>query len=134
MTLIERIDSLLAVWRVTVPHITPPAPESVTHWLNYPDAIVEAAILRTARKFSPGKSSADLNPSHAYRYTTSTARIMTQRAKERLNKQSEDLSVALDAELCRKNPDDPFRRKAREYVDGGLNLTGDELIAFVNGL
>jgi hypothetical protein len=100
------------------------------HWLNYPNAIVEAAIMRTARKFSPGKSSADLNPSHAYRYTTSTARIMTQRAKERLNKQSDKL----DAELCRQNPDDPFRSKAREYVDGNLNLTGNDLIAFVNGL
>lgn len=59
---------------------------------------------------------------------------MTQRAKERLNKQSDALSVALDADLCRQNPDDPFRRKAREYVDSGLNLTGDDLIAFVNGL
>jgi hypothetical protein len=130
MTLIERIDSLLAVWRIAVPHIPAPAPESAMHWLNYPNAIVEAAIMRTARKFSPGKSSADLNPSHAYRYTTSTARIMTQRAKERLNKQSDKL----DAELCRQNPDDPFRSKAREYVDGNLNLTGNDLIAFVNGL
>jgi hypothetical protein len=134
MTLIERIDSLLAVWRIAVPHIPAPAPESVTHWLNYPNVIVEAAILRTARKFSPGKSSADFNPAQAYKYTTSTARIMNQRAKERLNKQSNDLTVALEADLCANEPDDPFRRKAREYVDAGLNLTGDDLIAFVNGL
>jgi hypothetical protein len=134
MTLIERIDSLLAVWRIAVPHIPAPAPESAMHWLNYPNAIVEAAIMRTARKFSREKLSADFTPTAAYRYVTSTARVMNQRAKERLNKQSDALSVALDAELCRQNPDDPFRSKAREYVDGSLSLAGDDLIAFVNGL
>ena len=132
MNLIERINSLLAVWRVALPHIPAPAPDNVAHWLNYPNLIVEAAILRTARKFSQDKLSADFIPSQAYKYTTSTARIMTQRAKDRLDKQSDSLAAALDAELA--SPDDPFQRKAREYVDGNLNLTGDDLIAFVNGL
>jgi hypothetical protein len=132
MSLIERINSLLAVWRVALPHIPAPAPESVTHWLNYPNVIVEAAILRTARKFSREKLNADFTPASAHRYVTSTARIMNERAKELLNRQSTDLTAALETDL--HTPDDPFRLKAREYVDGNLNLTGDDLIAFVNGL
>jgi hypothetical protein len=65
-----------------LPHVPPPAPEGATHWLNYPDAVVEKAILRTAQKFSVQKLSADFVPAAAYRYTTATARIMAAKAFE----------------------------------------------------
>ena len=70
MTLIQRIDALLAVWRVMLPHIAPPARESAAHWLNYSDDIVEAAIFRTGKKFAASKLSAGFDPAQAYRYAT----------------------------------------------------------------
>jgi hypothetical protein len=82
MTLLKRIESLLAVWRVMLPHIPAPTPEDTAHWLNYSDEIVEAAIFRTGKKFAAPKLSAGFDPSQAYRYATATARIMAERAQE----------------------------------------------------
>ena len=82
MTLLERIDGMLAAWRVMLPHIPAPAPESATHWLNYPDFIVERAIFRTSKKFLVSKISADFVPAQAYKYATTTARIMAAKAVE----------------------------------------------------
>lgn len=79
MTLLKRIESFLAVWRVMLPHIPAPTPKDTTHWLNYSDEIVEAAIFRTG-KFSAPKLSAGFDPSQAYRYATATARIMAEHA------------------------------------------------------
>ena len=86
MTLLERIDSLLATWRVMLPHIPPPAPEGATHWLNYPDSVVEQAIFRTSKKFLVSKISADFVPAQAYKYATATARIMAAKAQEAAQK------------------------------------------------
>jgi hypothetical protein len=80
MTLVQRIDSLLATWRVLLPHIPAPTPENATRWLHYPDTAVEAAILRTAQKFAAPKLVSGFEPLQAYRYTTSTARNMAARA------------------------------------------------------
>jgi hypothetical protein len=82
MTLVQRVDSLLATWRLLLPHVPAPTPENATRWLHYPDAVVESAILRTAQKFSQEKLSANFEPSLAYKYTTSTARNMVVRAAE----------------------------------------------------
>jgi hypothetical protein len=40
---------------------------------------VEQAILRTGKKFSADKVTADFDPAQAYRYTTGTARMMAAR-------------------------------------------------------
>ena len=82
MTLVQRIDGLLQAWKLVMPHIPAPAPESATHWLNYPDAVVEQAIFRTSKKFLVSKISADFVPAQAYKYATATARIMAAKAQE----------------------------------------------------
>jgi hypothetical protein len=80
MTFVQRVDGLLATWRLLLPHVPAPTPENATRWLHYSDTVVESAILRTAQKFSQEKLSTGFEPSLAYRYTTSTARNMTARA------------------------------------------------------
>lgn len=82
MILIQRVDGLLATWRLLLPHVPAPTPENATRWLHYPDMVVEAAILRTAQKFSREKLGAGFDPLQAYRYTTSTARNMATKALE----------------------------------------------------
>jgi hypothetical protein len=82
MTLVQRVDALLQVWKLVLPHIPAPAATDATRWLNYPDSIVEQAIFRTGKKFLPIKLSADLDPAQAYRYATATARTMAARAQE----------------------------------------------------
>jgi hypothetical protein len=59
--------------------------------------------------------------------------IFTKENEDKL-RESLKLEAALDTGVISQSHDDHFRRKAREYVDGKLNLTGDALTEFVNSL
>lgn len=139
MTLLQRVDTFLATWRLLLPHLPPPTPEDAVRWLHYADTIVEQAILRTSKKFAAYKIDARFNPSKAHRYATATARIMA--IKEEMNMSTEtnqerkaDVTAAMAADIEETYPSDHFAAKARKYVDEGLNLSGDQLTEFVNSL
>jgi hypothetical protein len=82
MTLVERISSLTLAWRTVLPYLPEPQPTDVARWCVYADEIAEAAIIRTSKKFTASKLSADFDPSLAYRYVTATARIMAANGAE----------------------------------------------------
>ena len=82
MNLLQRVDTITKVWRILVPHLPEPSAETIGRWLNYPDSAVEAAIVRTARKFSPAKVNlATFDPVQAYRYTTGTAKLIAEQSR-----------------------------------------------------
>ena len=82
MTLVERISSLTQAWRTVLPHLPEPQPVDVARWCVYADQIVEAAIIRTSKKFTVAKLVSDFDPALAHRYVTATARIMAAKAVE----------------------------------------------------
>jgi hypothetical protein len=140
MTLIQRVDGLLATWRLLLPHVPPPEPEDAARWLNYPDEIVEQAIFRTRKKFAAHKIDARFDPCRAHQYATATARTMA--AKEENNNmntnatepQKTDVTVEMAADVEKTWCSDHFAAKAQKYVDEDLNLTGEQLTQFVNSL
>ncbi|HKV92334.1 MAG TPA: hypothetical protein VJW20_07280 [Candidatus Angelobacter sp.] len=138
MTLLQRIDDLLATWRIVLPHLPPPAPEDAVRWLHYSDTAVEQAILRTGKKFAAHKIDAQFDPSRAHQYATATARIMaTKEETNNMNTKTEqkiDVTAAMAADVEKAYPSDHFAEKARKYVDEGLNLNGEQLKQFVNAL
>jgi hypothetical protein len=79
MTVFDRIENFLALWRLAVPHLPEPTPAAVIHWCRYPDSAVEQAILRTGQKFAQPRIEPDFAPDKAYRYVTGTARVMATR-------------------------------------------------------
>jgi len=76
MTMLKRLDRYSELWRIALPHIEPPTIQDAGRWAEYPPAIVERAILRTARKFAQVKIASGFIPSEAYRYASSVARAM----------------------------------------------------------
>jgi hypothetical protein len=82
MTLVERISSLTQAWRTVLPHLPEPQPVDVARWCVYADQIVEAAIIRTSKKFTVAKVGSEFDPTLAHRYVTATARNMTEKALE----------------------------------------------------
>jgi hypothetical protein len=62
------------LWRMALPHVTPPSVQDAARWSGYPPEIVEKAILRTARRFAPDKITPAFRPEEAYRYTSSVAK------------------------------------------------------------
>ncbi len=80
MTILERITFYQRIWRAVVPHLPVPSPQDAGRWVVYPEETVEAAILRTAKRFAESKLPAGFDPKQAYRYTTGTARSIAQRA------------------------------------------------------
>jgi hypothetical protein len=81
MTVLEKISHLKTVWRLTLPHIPEPSHEDVARWCIYPMEHVEAAILRTVRRFAKDKLGPSFVPTEAYRYTSAVARSMTEKAQ-----------------------------------------------------
>ena len=77
MTLLQRIEYLRQVWTNLLPHIPAPPPEDAARWCNYPNAAVESAILRAAKKFSAAKVQSNFDATVAWRYTTGTARSIS---------------------------------------------------------
>lgn len=87
MTILERIETYRKVWRIVLPHLAEPSPEDVARWAVYPIDAVEAAILRTGRRFARSKISIQFDPQQAYRYVTATARN-NYRTKQHTNNSS----------------------------------------------
>jgi len=80
VTVLERIDHFKNVWRIALPHIAEPSSEDVARWCIYPLENVEAAILRTVRRFSKEKLASSFTSIEAYKYVTSVARSITENA------------------------------------------------------
>lgn len=78
MNLIQRIDLYGQMWRLVMPHIPEPTPEDAARWGLYPTTAVEAAILRTSKRFARTKLAPEFVPQQAYRYVTATARSIAQ--------------------------------------------------------
>jgi hypothetical protein len=82
MSLLQRVDTITRVWQMMVPHLPAPSTETVGRWLFYPDAAIEAAIMRTASKFKREKIDlATFDPIQAYRYTTGTAKLIAEQTR-----------------------------------------------------
>jgi hypothetical protein len=80
MTLLERITNLQHVWTTVIPHLPAPPADDVALWCAHPDSVVEAAILRTAKRFSKYRTDAPrFKPAEAYRYTTAIAKVIVER-------------------------------------------------------
>lgn len=84
MNLIERVELYLKMWRLTLPHISEPPSEDAARWGLYPMHVVEAAILRTGKRFARTKITPDFVPEQAYRYATATARSIASYEKGKL--------------------------------------------------
>lgn len=78
MNVLEKVKYFAKVWQLALPHIPPPAPEDAARWAVYSSVAVEAAILRTAKRFAPARITHDFVPVQAYRYATATARSIAQ--------------------------------------------------------
>jgi len=88
MNLIERVSLYLKTWKMVLPHVAPPPPEDAARWGLYPSYVVEAAILRTSKRFAPARLGLDFVPQQAYKYATATARAIADLQKgERSNAQ-----------------------------------------------
>jgi hypothetical protein len=79
MTILEKITFYQRVWKALVPHLPTPTPQDAARWCAYTEQAVEAAILRTAKRFAQPKLAEGFDPHAAYKYTTSTARAISQR-------------------------------------------------------
>lgn len=74
MTLAQRISGFVELWRLAMPHIEQPSVQDAARWGGYDPAVVERAILRTARRFAPGKITPAFRPEEAYRYVSAVAK------------------------------------------------------------
>lgn len=78
MNILERVEHYRKVWQLVLPHVTVPSREDAVRWGVYPRPAVEAAILRTSKRFAPARITQDFVPEQAYRYATATARAIAQ--------------------------------------------------------
>jgi hypothetical protein len=79
MNLLQRVENITKVWQIMLPHLPAPSPETVGRWLFYNDSAIESAIVRTASKFKREKIDlATFDAVQAYRYTTGTAKLITE--------------------------------------------------------
>jgi len=74
MTLAEKIHNFVELWQMALPHVEPPSVQDAARWSAYDPALVERAILRTARRFAPNKVTPEFQANEAYRYVSSVAR------------------------------------------------------------
>jgi hypothetical protein len=74
MTLMQKIAYLKKVWHTLLPHVAMPTSEDAARWCPYPLEAVEAALLRTAKRFAPARIDQGFVPRQAYSYATATAR------------------------------------------------------------
>ena len=83
MTILDKIKFFRQVWRILLPHLTEPAAQDAARWGIYPPEAVEAALLRTAKRFARNRVPESFDPQQAYRYVTATARSIAQRMSVR---------------------------------------------------
>jgi hypothetical protein len=74
MTLLEKYDRYVKLWRVVLPHVVDPSIQDAARWSDYSPEIVERAILRTGRRFAPDKITPTFRPDEAYRYVSAVAK------------------------------------------------------------
>jgi hypothetical protein len=74
MTLLEKYDRYVKLWRVALPHVAEPSIQDAARWSDYPPEIVEKAILRTARRFAPGKLPPTFQSLEAHKYVSAVAK------------------------------------------------------------
>lgn len=79
MTLLEKYDRFVTLWRVVLPHIAEPSIQDTARWSDYPPEIVEKAILRTARRFAPNRLATTFEPVEAHKYVSAVAKGETER-------------------------------------------------------
>lgn len=78
MSLLEKYERFVGLWRVALPHVIEPTIQDAGRWTEYRPAIVERAILRTGRRFAPDRITPGLTPEESYRYTSAVARALTE--------------------------------------------------------
>ncbi len=68
MILLARIENVMKLWVIMLPHVQKPSDRHFGLWSQFPDDIIERAVVRTSRKFAPEKIDATFNPEIAWRY------------------------------------------------------------------
>lgn len=84
MNTLEKVVHFQSVWQIALPHIPAPTPQDAVRWAEYSIPVVEAAILRTAKRFARARLTNSFSPAEAYRYTSGTARNIAQREAVRM--------------------------------------------------
>jgi hypothetical protein len=79
MNTLEKVAHFQSVWQIALPHVPVPTPQDAVRWAAYDTPVIEAAILRTAKRFAQSKLTATFTPAEAYRYTSGTARHIVMR-------------------------------------------------------
>lgn len=74
MTLAQRITGFVELWRLALPHIQPPSVQDTARWGSYDPAIVERAILRTARRFAADRINSAFQAEEANRYVSAVTK------------------------------------------------------------
>jgi len=78
MTLLEKYETFVRLWRVALPHVPEPSIQDAARWSEYRPNIVERAILRTGRRFAPHRITPEFSPEESYKYTSAVARALTE--------------------------------------------------------
>lgn len=69
--LIERLNNAARLWRITMPHIPNPDDRQFIRWLDrFDDALVERAILRASRRFSPERMTSRITSDSVHKFVT----------------------------------------------------------------
>ena len=76
MGAIDRLKNYRTLWALVLPHVTVPAPDEVVMWMTYSHKAVEAAILRTAKRFAKGRIGPKFHPVMTYRYAAGVAKAI----------------------------------------------------------
>jgi hypothetical protein len=71
MTLLNRIEQVSKLWAIMLPHVQAPEPAWVGRWCDYPDKIIEKAIVRATKKF---RTDSTVAPEAVWRYVSSVVR------------------------------------------------------------
>ncbi|WP_047495864.1 hypothetical protein [Terriglobus sp. TAA 43] len=74
MTLLEKHERFITLWRIALPHVTEPTIQDTARWSAYPPESVERAIMRTARRFAANRLPPRFEPLEAFKYVSSVAR------------------------------------------------------------
>jgi hypothetical protein len=76
---LKKLDHLRELWRTLLPHIPEPQPGDAMQWAQFSLSIAEKAILRSAKKFRKERiDGAVIDPALVFRYTTATARHLSE--------------------------------------------------------
>ena len=70
VTLLTRIESVIKLWQLVLPHIETPPGAWIARISTHPDEAIEAGIIRCSKKFSPDRLPCVFDPSNAWKYTS----------------------------------------------------------------